>query len=110
GPWIMVVVPDRGEDLLSRADPSGVAQQVGQQVGLTLWQPHPQLPAARLPAQQVEAYAACLQGRLRGVVSLPEARADAGKQLLEGKRLGDVVGSAEVESLDPVGDLGFCRQ
>lgn len=35
---------------------------------------------------------------------------DPGQQLLEGKGLGDVVSGAEVETLDPIGDIGSRSQ
>ena len=89
---------------------AGVSHQVGEERRLALGQPDGELAASCLPGQQVESDACRLEGRLRSVAGLPEPRPDAGQELVEGERLGDVVGGAEVEALDPVGDLALRRQ
>ena len=109
GAGVVVVAPDRGEDLLAAADPTGVAHQVGEQLGLAIGEPHGGAVPARLAGQQVEPDPGSLKGRVGGVVGLAQASPDAGQQLLEGEWLGQVVGGAEVETLDPVGDLGLRR-
>ena len=101
----MVVVPDRGEQLLARADPARMPDQVGEQHRLALREADGDLPAPGLPGHEVEPDASRLDDRVRALARLAEARPDAGQELVEGERLGDVVGGAEVEPFDPVGDL-----
>src|SRR6478609_36853 len=99
-----VVVPDVVEDLQLGEHPVGVEQQVAQQLELGGGQVDDAATAAHLVAVLVELEV--VEAERGAVVGLPASaaqdRPDAGDDLFEAERLGDVVVPAHGEALDLV--------
>src|SRR5689334_19886223 len=101
-PGVVVIAPDRVEDLRAREDPVRMPHQVRQQLELAGGQIHLATSANDLAGPEVEAESSHHERRRVGLPWLAQLRSDPRKELCEGERLAEVVAGAEVETRDHV--------